>query len=315
MTSVQSRIHAFESLSNAPSPPSPPSASLIDLKDWVVDVTTPVVDVAPPLPPRSTGTLKPPVTHTYPPKHTSASSISSFHSVSLDGQTSTDGDSIDDSSYENVSPVQPTPPKLPKRPPSASSTSTTASARRPAPPPPASSSRSSITSTRPPSRASSTSLAPSLNRPTPIPPAARARYTSVFDHNISQRNLARQQRKAKPPPTLPFLSPRKSRQAAGWRGLSVDLITGADDLPTTESDSEDDSPLTLPPHIVKFIWRKSCLEDTKLAQIWTECTRGHLRSQAGLTKDEFVSGMWKIDEELRRRGNPQKGRMTRTRYG
>ncbi|KAK0463755.1 uncharacterized protein EV420DRAFT_1638675 [Desarmillaria tabescens] len=315
MTSVQSRIHAFESLSNnASSSTSPSSASLIDLKDWVVDVT-PIVDVAPPLPPR---TLKPPVTHTYPPKHTSASSISSFHSVSLDGQTSTDGDSIDDSSYENVSPIQPTPPKLPKRPPSASSTltSTTSTTRRPPPPPPpASSSRSSITSTRPSSRASSTSFAPSLTRPTPIPPAARARYTSVFDRNISQRNLARQQRKAKPPPTLPFLSPRKSRQAAGWRGLSVDLITGSDDLPAAESDSEDDSPLTLPPHIVKLIWRKSRLEDTKLAQIWTECTQGHLRSQPGLTKDEFVSGMWKIDEELRRRGNPPKGRMARTRYG
>ncbi|KAK0228897.1 hypothetical protein IW262DRAFT_1353658 [Armillaria fumosa] len=258
MTSVQSRIHAFESLSTAPSPPSP---SLIDLKDWVVDVTTPVVDVAPPppLPPR---TLRPPASHTYPPKHTSASSISSFHSVSLDGQASTDGDSIDDSSYENVSPIQPTPPKLPKRPPSASSTVST---RRPAPPPPPASSRSSITSTRP---SSSTSLAPSLTRPTPIPPAARARYTSLFDRNISQRNLARQQHTAKPPPALPFLSPRKSRQAAGWRGLSVDLITGTDDLPTADSDSEDDSPLTLPPHIVKLIWRKSCLEDTKLAQIW-----------------------------------------------
>ncbi|KAK0497050.1 hypothetical protein EDD18DRAFT_1462685 [Armillaria luteobubalina] len=306
MTSVQSRIHAFESLSNAPSPPSPPSASLIDLKDWVVDVTTPVVDVAPPppLPPRNTTSLKPPAPHTYPPKHTSGSSISSFHSVSLDGQASTDGDSIDDSSYENVSPVQPTPPKLPRRPPSVSSTTST---RRPAPPPPAaSSSRSSITSTRPSSRASSTSLA----RPTPIPPAARARYTSLFDRNISQQ-------KPRPPPlpTLPFLSPRKSRQAAGWRGLSVDLITGSDDLPTAESDSEDDGPLTLPPHVVKLIWRKSYLEDTKLAQIWTECTQGHLRSQAGLTKDEFVSGMWKIDEELRRRANPQKGRMARTRYG
>ncbi|KAK0211092.1 hypothetical protein DFS33DRAFT_1379063 [Desarmillaria ectypa] len=312
MTSVQSRIHAFESLSKGSSSPSPPSASLIDLKDWVIDV-------APPLPPRnSSKSLKPPVTHTYPPKHTSASSISSFHSVSLDGQTSTDGDSIDDSSYENVSPIQPLPPKLPKRPPSASSTlttSTTASTRRPPPPPPVSSPRSFITSTRPSSRASSTSLVPSLTRPTPIPSAARARYTSVFDLNISQRNLARQQRKGKPPPALPFLSPRKSRQAAGWRGLSVDLITGADDLPTAESDSEDDSLLTLPPHIVKLIWRKSHLEDTKLAQIWTECTQGHLRSQPGLTKDEFASGMWKIDEELRRRGNPPKGRMTRTRYG
>ncbi|KAK0484027.1 hypothetical protein IW261DRAFT_994685 [Armillaria novae-zelandiae] len=290
MTSVQSRIHAFESLSTAPPPPSPPSASLIDLKDWVVDV-------APPLPPRSTATLKPPASHTYPPKHASASSISSLHSVSLDGQASTDGDSIDDDSYENVSPVQPTPPpKLPRRP---ASTST----RRPAPPPPAS------------SRASSASLAPSLARPTPIPPAARARYTSLFDRNISQRTRARQQRTAKPPPTLPFLSPRKSRQAAGWRGLSVDLITGADDLPTAGSDSEDDSPPTLPPHIVKLIWRKSHLDDTKLAQIWTECTQGHLRSHAGLTKDEFVSGMWKIDEELRRRAHPQKGRMARTRYG
>ncbi|KAG7448095.1 uncharacterized protein BT62DRAFT_930176 [Guyanagaster necrorhizus] len=271
MTSVQSRIHAFESLSKTSSSPSPPSASLIDLKDWVVDVT-PIVDVAPPLPPRNNSkSLKLPVMHTYPPKHTSASSISSFHSVSLDGQTSTDGDSIDDSSYENVSPVRLTPPKLPKRPPSASSTlttSTTSSTRRPPPPPPASSSRSSITSTRPSSRASSTSLGPSLTRPTPIPPTARARYISVFDLNISQRKLARQQRKAKPPPTLPFLSPRKSRQAAGWRGLSVDLITGVDDLPAAESDSEDDSPFTLPPHIVKRIWRKSCLEDIKLAQIW-----------------------------------------------
>ncbi|KAK0472951.1 hypothetical protein IW261DRAFT_1660051 [Armillaria novae-zelandiae] len=46
---------------------------------------------------------------------------------------------------------------------------------------------------------------------------------------------------------LSFLSPRKSRQATGWRVLSFDLITGADDLPTAGSDSEDDSPPTLSP--------------------------------------------------------------------
>jgi hypothetical protein len=80
-----------------------------------------------------------------------------------------------------------------------------------------------------------------------VPPAARKRYEAVFAANVLNKK-----RNAK-------LAPR---QAAGWRGLSVDLVTSPEM-------SEDVRPEDrLEGGIVRAIWTKSKLERTKLKQIW-----------------------------------------------
>lgn len=74
-----------------------------------------------------------------------------------------------------------------------------------------------------------------------------------------------------------MLSPgiKKNRQAAGWRGLSVDLITNPDDHPLSSKeneDEEDDSYVGLDERMdgmsVKHIWGASKLEKEKLRAIW-----------------------------------------------
>ncbi|KAG6333577.1 hypothetical protein ID866_5516 [Astraeus odoratus] len=352
-------------------------------------------------------TLRPPkpvssltVEHTYPPAahqfgaarvgHAPASSISSFHSISLssDGSnletpnlctsplldtrsiTDVDSASISDS-FEDVSvpsaaspstaahfnldlamgesrapprlvtqvvKVAPTPPpKPPVRPTNAASSSATApvKARRPPPPPPPSllrsrplSSRASLTSTsastsdrssilstattnstRSSTVASNTKLS-LLHRPTPVPPSARARYDALFMSAVEgQREAERQSR------TNTIYSPttqsRKERQAAGWRGLSLDLVAQSEDHPilsmnkrelqsTGNSDGEDELlgvGERLNGHIVKYIWKASRLDRKKIRDIWNECDP---RRTGSLDRDGFVQGMWRIDEELRR---------------
>ena len=80
-------------------------------------------------------------------------------------------------------------------------------------------------------------------RPTPVPLAARKRYEKVFGANVVQRRSAVTEQQAKrkrgleeeqkkesgflSPDTM--ASPGRGRRAAGWRGLSVDLITGDPD--------------------------------------------------------------------------------------
>jgi len=117
-----------------------------------------------------------------------------------------------------------------------------------------------------------------------VPSAARKRYISVFNANILQRRRAEAQ----------FPSPRKfshaeakakrTRQAAGWRGLSVDLITATPEELTAHDQSikgkqkEWDIELvvnesvgpheTLEGQIVKAIWVRSRIEKSKLAEIW-----------------------------------------------
>ncbi|KAL1732460.1 hypothetical protein EV714DRAFT_247685 [Schizophyllum commune] len=191
---------------------------------------------------------------------------------------------------------------------STSSVVTAIGRRAPPPAPPSRSStsdRSSILSTATSQTSSSTHNArgagPSklvLSRPTPVPPAARARYETVFNGNVVQSRKAAQKK-----PTL--LSPsaaRKTRQAAGWRGLSVDLITGEDGHPLNDSnDIEVDQAVTdedrLDGRVVRLIWQRSRLEKHKLAQIWNEVDA---IQRGSLDRDAFVRGMWRIDEELRR---------------
>lgn len=76
-----------------------------------------------------------------------------------------------------------------------------------------------------------------------------------------------------------MLAPRKSRQAAGWRGLSVDLITNPNDHPVRsgkekDEDDEDEADREvgleerLDGYCVKTIWGASRLEEGKLRAIW-----------------------------------------------
>jgi len=104
---------------------------------------------------------------------------------------------------------------------------------------------------------------------------------------------------------------RKMRKAAGWRGLSVDLIThpeenalvpndtGNRSLESMDSNEPDDVKPDdrLDGYTVKRIWTCSKLESSKLRDIWGDCDPDHT---GFLDLDAFVKGMWRIDEELRR---------------
>lgn len=344
----------------APPPLPPRKQSLKNLKGAAAKFSSP------PLPTRHSDSLV--VEHTYPPQqldlskgrngHAPASSISSFHSVSLSSdpgtpssstfsnhlsalpvdQASTNGSegSLDES-YENVSASgvgsptttaiisqdwenamakrKPTPPKLPRRPSqspvppspplSHSSSSPPAGVRRKAPPPPPSrsstSDRSSILSTTSQSTGRRPLSKTALSRPTPVPLAAQKRYESLFNANVLQQRKAE---KLKPPLLSPNAA-KKTRQAAGWRGLSIDLTT-TDELSSMPSEDDwvaDGDELVvgagecLDAHVVRHIWSRSRLDKDKLRDIWQECDTGQ---KGSMDLEGFVKGMWRIDEELRR---------------
>ena len=112
-------------------------------------------------------------------------------------------------------------------------------------------------------------------RPTPVPAAARVRYIAVFNTNALQCRKAEKQKEKDKPPLLGPTEAKKTRQAAGWRGLSVDLITGCDDLVSVtsseEEEQEDDmvnDTKRLEGHIVRAIWVRSRLNRMKLRDIW-----------------------------------------------
>ncbi|KAI6109686.1 hypothetical protein F5141DRAFT_1004166 [Pisolithus sp. B1] len=348
-------------------------------------------------PPRSSDSLT--VEHTYPPqtfgtarlRHAPASSISSFHSVSLSSEgsnleipnprtsfhnagntTDIDSASIADS-FEDVSVTSVadpstalpsnwrTPVEAAKVTPEAdavkakvgpslssrsstrstsatsSSTLTTLKTRRPPPPPPPYAPRfripASQASLTPPSgsmsdRSSTLSTASStsrtsthsnatgesamyspLHRPTPVPPSARSRYESLFVSAVlGQRQVEKQNQRGILPckPTS-----QKERQSAGWRGLSLDLLTQREDHailspdsrePDLTSDTDSSCALVsaeekLNGRIVKYIWKTSRLDRRKLWDIWNDCDP---QKTGSLDRNAFVQGMWRIDEELRR---------------
>ncbi|TFL04118.1 hypothetical protein BDV98DRAFT_525949 [Pterulicium gracile] len=142
-------------------------------------------------------------------------------------------------------------------------------------------------------------------RPTPVPQGARARYEPVFYSNVEQcrRGAKMIQREGS---TLSSTkqgaaTPRKARNA-GWRGLSVDLITGDPELSFLEDAPKEDvrtlgNEDRLPGWVVKLIWDKSKLGKNVLSDIWSECDP--LR-KGSLDCASFVRGMWRIDEELRK---------------
>ncbi|KIK44838.1 hypothetical protein CY34DRAFT_802300 [Suillus luteus UH-Slu-Lm8-n1] len=150
-----------------------------------------------------------------------------------------------------------------------------------------------------------------LLRPTPVPPAARARYEALFITIVISRRKVAKKAKPKSPPSS-TLSIKKSRQAAGWRGLSVDLITNPEDHPimpwkeakSDDDDDDDDTDLVpvgpeerLGGRIVRLVWSASKLDRGKLRDIWNDCDPS---STGLLDREAFVKGMWRIDEELRR---------------
>ncbi|KAJ7256526.1 hypothetical protein B0H12DRAFT_1232850 [Mycena haematopus] len=317
--------------SSVKAPPLPPrKPSLSSLKSTA---SLPGKKNPPMLPPPTRRGDSLTVEHTYPPSlelspprgHTHSSSISSFHSVSLSDQSPTPsptaaqhtiehttGSSAE--SFEELSASaafsSPTtsalisqdweramarrqPPKLPARPPPPTTISPPP-IRRTAPPPPsdrasirsfasASSSASASTS----KSALSTPIAALTSRPPPVPPAPRRRYDALFSSLFS----AHAQRPA-------LLVPRR-RTAAGWRGLSVDLIrdpaVGANGQPS--SPSLDDDVETLPGPVIRVLWSRSRLPLPVLSAIWTECDPGRT---GALDREAFARGMWRIDEELRR---------------
>jgi hypothetical protein len=112
-----------------------------------------------------------------------------------------------------------------------------------------------------------------------VPPAAQKRYEAVFRGNIIQRRKAEQAAIKK---KAALLAPpgAKKRAAAGWRGLSVDLITNPDDHPLLSGKEEEEDEATkvdmevgpeerMDALSVKFIWCASKLEKGKLKAIWS----------------------------------------------
>ncbi|THU80121.1 hypothetical protein K435DRAFT_874711 [Dendrothele bispora CBS 962.96] len=154
-------------------------------------------------------------------------------------------------------------------------------------------------------------------RPTPIPAAVRPRYETAFDTAVIQKRQAqllrnRQWEKEGRPSLLSpgVASPKRTRP--GWRGLSIDLITGGDDLTGSNDDptkgkGPDGDDLDVDTHvgpterlegyIVKIIWSRSKLPKQKLGAIWNECDPA---TKGSLDRESFCKGMWRIDEELRR---------------
>jgi hypothetical protein len=116
----------------------------------------------------------------------------------------------------------------------------------------------------------------------------------LFARNVIQRGKVLNTKDLKTNAQLGPPAETRNRRAAGWRGLSVDLITGVEEfvglsppalLPQTtpvnrNGDLEMDNNNTenvssavgsdakLEGPIVKFIWKKSGLESTRLAEIW-----------------------------------------------
>ena len=335
------------------------------------------------------------VDHTYPPlsklginipsRHAQASSISSFHSVSLSSDGGTDPatpgtansfshhvatypvdredfdqdrgslreqDAVSlDESFENLSMTSavspsissvsydwevyahkraPEPPKLPQRPSKPPASAPTSPRHSPLlvpkrdgppPPPPRSrppSSRNSLASTSAASQSDRSSILSTatsrtsvstrstttpkpkmaqLTRPTPVPPAARKRYEAVFNGNVI---AARQVERAKSPPPG-----RKSRQAAGWRGLSVDLITNPEEITSNAGLSARGDPAEeevgaeerLDGSTVRAIWKLSRLERATLRVIWS-VSRLFIHLSATMLRRHAHAG-WNVTRRVR----------------
>jgi hypothetical protein len=98
----------------------------------------------------------------------------------------------------------------------------------------------------------------------------------VFNANVVQRRRAEKQKGRERPALLSPTEARGARRAAGWRGLSVDLITGEHDADASVSHKEDEEEVDevigssdrLEGCFVRSIWVKSKLDREKLNEIW-----------------------------------------------
>ena len=205
------------------------------------------------------------------------------------------------------------PPPPPHHRDSSTASRTTASSRA-SPPSTTASDRSSIlsTATTGTSYTSGSSHTPTINKTTagvlnspsskfvrrpPIPASAKRRYEMLFYTNVDARKSAKLDKSQKEiagllsVPGLGASSPpsiKKARKAAGWRGLSVDLITNPDEnlpsLPPSQTSSRRGSMESaesagmgdrgkedrLEGVIVKRIWMCSKLDREKLRTIWCD---------------------------------------------
>jgi len=193
-----------------------------------------------------------------------------------------------------------------------STASRTTTSSRASPPSTAASDRSSIlsTATTGTSYTSGSSHTPTINKTTvgtlspssniftrrpPIPASAKHRYEKLFYTNVEVRNktkLDKSQKEITGLLSVPGVgascptSIKKARKAAGWRGLSVDLITNPDEnlpsLPPSQPGSRRGSMESagsvgmadrgkddrLEGVIVRRIWMCSKLDREKLRAIW-----------------------------------------------
>ncbi|KIY67602.1 hypothetical protein CYLTODRAFT_490512 [Cylindrobasidium torrendii FP15055 ss-10] len=169
-----------------------------------------------------------------------------------------------------------------------------------------------------------------LTRRTPVPPAARARYVALFDANLAVAKkaleLEKQSDAPSPSPSASrlnagTLSPPRTRQ--GWRGISVDLTTAPPSQPPSPAIIEMVAQEKLPGAVVKRIWQLSRLPRQRLNEIWEESVTASASSSTasldasgskasamgglgGVSSESFIAGMWRIDEELRRRRHSMK---------
>lgn len=114
-------------------------------------------------------------------------------------------------------------------------------------------------------------------RLTPVPSAAQKRYGAVFNANIIQRRRVAAINEREPR-RLTHAEAKRTRQAAGWRGLSVDLITAPpEEMQDAKGKNKEQSlqiDETVGPNerlegsIIKSIWSRSGIERRKLVEIW-----------------------------------------------
>jgi hypothetical protein len=95
----------------------------------------------------------------------------------------------------------------------------------------------------------------------------------VFNANIIQRRKA-EKNKLQEKPTLLSVKEARTRRAVGWRGLSVDLLTTNDisqHLNNGNGSAIDDTvgpDEKLEGPIIRLIWKRSGLHNSRLSEIW-----------------------------------------------
>ncbi|KDE06677.1 hypothetical protein MVLG_03023 [Microbotryum lychnidis-dioicae p1A1 Lamole] len=172
----------------------------------------------------------------------------------------------------------------------------------------------------PPRRTTTTSFLTSTLENRPVPPLPRPRSNASTPRSSDPvPSVPARREPPKPPPTT-------TRSATSVRSQSdaslatqryaalFDLLIqrfGTVDIPTAAapgkgpkwiSKQNNGLPIQgerLDGKVVRSVWLKSRLEDKVMESIWTRCDPS---SSGSLSKEEFIEGMFAIDEELRVRG-------------